>query len=161
MVRGGIDIQWTEYFYMAKTYVNSVGGSFVWGHTYYPVGFEIIYGGCWLFGAFTIATLVNSRNTLPFRAKMGIFSGAQFFFLGTMFGLIARIAAAKLHYPEVDAFLKPRLTAPGIAVALVPMLFFFNYIAGYTRRSTLFLSVVGLCLWQAYYAIKVYLSDAF
>jgi hypothetical protein len=157
---GGLDLVFMEYLQIAKTYLNSVGGSFVWGHTYYPLPFEFAYGTCWLWGAVTIAALFYRNDTTRPRTQVAIFSGAVFLFLGMMFGLIVRIAAWRLHAPEADAFIKPRLTAPGIAIILVPVLFFFNYIAGRTRMLTLYRVVVGVCLWQAYYAIKIYLCDA-
>lgn len=143
-------------------YLQSVFGTFVWGHSFYHGIFYFIFAAaCTGLAVWGIRSL---KGTVGW--KTCAFSGLMLGVLvAALAGIVVSIAAPYIHAHPIarDSFTKARLTAPAIAVFwLVPAIGYLKMGQSQWFRSASFRALV---VWQtifvAYYLPRFYFGDLF
>ena len=158
-----MDLSWADYARVFETYISSLAGSFVWGHTYSPGVVKLIFVFCWIFG-FYLAARITSRRSRAQRIVNLLFTCGYCAIFGAFFAFVCRIAKPTIlstSFIEYASSIKHRLTAPAIGITLLPILLFWSNLCSFTRRRLTPMQVLTLfCLWQLFYAVKIYISDS-
>jgi hypothetical protein len=143
---------------VVKLYLYSMSGSFVWGHSYYPKWYQHGWSIFWCLGFFY----------LPFRyAKQTLladFCRAILWALGIGLALTAIVAIgakhAHLDIVPAGSFVKPRLTAPGIALTMSPIFLILYHLLGRDRSKALFnLGILLVAVFNMIYQFKIFYLD--
>lgn len=156
-------LSWVDFTQIFFVYMKSLAGSFVWGHTYYPKIFNILFIVAWIFGCRIILTM--TLNVLSDKRSLRDVLCILFYFimLGVYVGIIVKLGATQFDSSsiiEFESYAKPRLTAPGIALTLLPFVYFIKWASLFIKpQKYLIRFLVFTCLWQSFFAIKIYLND--